>query len=112
GARAPRAREGARAETTDRRRRARRGASAMMPTPQAPPPSRMRIETRDAELIGDIAVPEGARGLVLFAHGSGSSRKSPRNRFVAEKLGQHALATLLFDLLTPAEEEVDAFTRA
>jgi pimeloyl-ACP methyl ester carboxylesterase len=71
----------------------------------------MRIETRDAELIGDLAMPERARGLVLFAHGSGSSRKSPRNRFVAEKLGRHALATLLFDLLTPAEEDIDIFTR-
>ena len=84
----------------------------MMPTPQAPPPSRMRIQTRDAELIGDLVVPERARGLVLFAHGSGSSRKSPRNRFVAERLGRRALATLLFDLLTPAEEDIDAFTQA
>jgi len=53
---------------------------------------------------GDLGVPEGARGLVIFAHGSGSSRLSRRNRFVAETLRRAGLATLLFDLLTEAED--------
>ena len=60
------------------------------------------------QLEGDLAVPEGARGLVLFAHGSGSSRKSSRNRFVAGLLRDRAIGTLLFDLLTANEERVDA----
>jgi putative phosphoribosyl transferase len=55
------------------------------------------------ELAGRLTVPEGARGLVLFAHGSGSSRRSPRNRYVAGVLNQAGLGTLLFDLLTSDE---------
>ena len=55
-------------------------------------------------LPGHLMVPTGAAGIVLFAHGSGSSRHSPRNRFVAETLNQAGLGTLLIDLLTPAEE--------
>ncbi|HEX6206855.1 MAG TPA: alpha/beta fold hydrolase [Actinomycetota bacterium] len=55
-------------------------------------------------------MPEGARGLVVFAHGSGSSRHSPRNQQVAEALQPRALGTLLFDLLTPEEDEVDRRT--
>ena len=58
-------------------------------------------------LSGDLVVPEGATGVVLFAHGSGSSRHSSRNRYVASVLQQGGLATLLLDLLTVAEEEVD-----
>jgi dienelactone hydrolase len=58
-------------------------------------------------LAGDLAIPPDARGLVLFAHGSGSSRHSPRNRFVAMQLRSAGLATLLIDLLTPAEEVLD-----
>lgn len=61
-------------------------------------------------LEGDLVVPAGAAGLVLFAHGSGSSRQSPRNRAVAAALQQAGLATLLFDLLTREEEAVDADT--
>lgn len=61
-------------------------------------------------LEGDLAVPPDATGLVLFAHGSGSSRKSPRNRKVARDLNQRGLATLLFDLLTRQEEVEDAYT--
>ena len=57
-----------------------------------------------AALAGDLVVPEHARGLVIFAHGSGSSRHSSRNRHVAAVLNEHGLATLLLDLLTPAEE--------
>jgi predicted alpha/beta-hydrolase family hydrolase len=59
-------------------------------------------------LAGDIVIPAGARGLVLFAHGSGSSRKSSRNRLVAQTLRYRGLATLLFDLLTANEERQDA----
>jgi putative phosphoribosyl transferase len=59
---------------------------------------------------GDLTVPESARGTVLFAHGSGSSRHSPRNRSVARHLQERGLATMLADLLTDAEERVDART--
>ena len=61
-------------------------------------------------LEGDLAVPPDARGLVLFAHGSGSSRFSPRNRAVARSLHEAGLATLLLDLLTAAEEAEDVHT--
>jgi putative phosphoribosyl transferase len=60
-----------------------------------------------ASLRGDLEVPVEAAGLVVFAHGSGSSRKSPRNRFVAESLRASGMGTLLMDLLTPEEEAVD-----
>ncbi|WP_437311867.1 phosphoribosyltransferase family protein [Sorangium sp. So ce388] len=63
-----------------------------------------------ARLEGNLAIPAGATGLVLFAHGSGSSRHSPRNRFVAEVLQGAGLATLLLDLLTKEEEAVDERT--
>ncbi len=59
-------------------------------------------------LTGDLEIPAKGRGLVLFAHGSGSSRHSPRNRAVAEVLRRAGVGTLLFDLLTPGEEEADA----
>jgi putative phosphoribosyl transferase len=62
------------------------------------------IEAEDAVLHGDLALPQSVRGLVLFAHGSGSGRLSPRNRHVATALRERGLATLLFDLLTSAEE--------
>ncbi|WP_020159830.1 dienelactone hydrolase family protein [Methylobacter marinus] len=65
----------------------------------------------DISLDGYLTVPEHAKGLVIFAHGSGSSRFSQRNRFVAEFLNEAELATLLFDLLTPAEEDIDLRTR-
>jgi putative phosphoribosyl transferase len=61
-------------------------------------------------LEGNLVLPPGARGLVVFAHGSGSSRHSPRNRFVAEVLQKGGIATLLIDLLTADEEEVDSRT--
>lgn len=65
----------------------------------------------DGEFLrGDVVVPPEATGLVLFAHGSGSSRHSPRNQYVAEKLEQRGLATVLIDLLTPSEESVDVVT--
>jgi pimeloyl-ACP methyl ester carboxylesterase len=62
------------------------------------------------ELEADIAVPVSTRGVVVFAHGSGSSRRSPRNRYVAEELQSAGLATVLADLLTPDEERVDTVT--
>ncbi len=58
-----------------------------------------------------MTIPENAVALVLFAHGSGSSRHSPRNQFVARTLNDAGLATLLFDLLTPEEESIDIYTR-
>lgn len=61
-------------------------------------------------LEGDLGLPPNPCGIVLFAHGSGSSRRSPRNRFVAETLQSHGIATLLMDLLTASEEEVDERT--
>ncbi|WP_141583384.1 dienelactone hydrolase family protein [Actinomadura sp. WMMA1423] len=66
----------------------------------------------DAELAGDLVIPDGARGVVLFAHGSGSSRHSPRNRAVAEGLNAAGIGTLLIDLLTVPEEEADRVTAA
>jgi pimeloyl-ACP methyl ester carboxylesterase len=70
----------------------------------------VRIPADGAELAGDLVVPAGALALVIFAHGSGSSRFSPRNRFVAGVLNQAGLATLLFDLLTAAEEDLDRYS--
>src|ERR671916_89182 len=67
----------------------------------------VRIPAGPVELEGDLSVPEEAGGVVLFAHGSGRGRHSPRNRYVAWALGEAGLATLLIDLLTPDEEEAD-----
>src|SRR5438876_2369908 len=61
-------------------------------------------------LKGELITPPKAPGVVLFAHGSGSGRHSPRNQFVARTLREHGVGTLLFDLLTEAEEEEDRFT--
>jgi putative phosphoribosyl transferase len=71
----------------------------------------LTISARGVSLDGDLSIPPNATGLVVFAHGSGSSRRSPRNRQVAEVLHQRRLATLLFDLLTPDEVAVDEATR-
>jgi putative phosphoribosyl transferase len=70
----------------------------------------VRVPVGDQQLRGDLTVPAGACGIVLFAHGSGSGRQSPRNRFVARTLVKRGLATLLIDLLTPEEEAVDDLT--
>lgn len=70
----------------------------------------VKIKISDVTLEGDLVVPDGATGLVIFAHGSGSSRHSPRNRYVAEHLQRGKLATLLVDLLTHREESIDEFT--
>lgn len=68
------------------------------------------IPVGNIELAADISVPDRATGLVLFAHGSGSSRHSPRNRHVADVLNRGAIATVLTDLLTQEEEAVDIET--
>ena len=72
----------------------------------------VRVDAGSVALDGSLAVPVNAIGVVAFAHGSGSSRHSPRNRFVAAELQRASLGTLLMDLLTPAEERVDDRTRA
>lgn len=75
--------------------------------PADPPPTERAVEIEPApgaRVAGDLRVPDDASGLVIFAHGSGSSRRSPRNRQVAEALNDAGLATLLFDLLTTEEE--------
>jgi len=73
--------------------------------------SSVRIPVAGVSVDGDLVVPAGAAGVVLFAHGSGSSRRSPRNRMVAARLQAAGYATLLMDLLTPEEEQVDNRTR-
>ena len=71
----------------------------------------VQIPAEHAVLSGNLTIPDNAVALVLFAHGSGSSRLSPRNQFVARTLNFAGLATLLFDLLTPEEEALDIHTR-
>ena len=68
------------------------------------------IRSGNVQLDGEVKVPEGATGLVLFAHGSGSSRHSPRNQFVAQVIREAGVGTLLFDLLTQQEEAEDRYT--
>jgi putative phosphoribosyl transferase len=68
------------------------------------------IPVGKAVVYGNLAVPQGAKGIVLFAHGSGSSRFSPRNTQVAREINAAGIATLLIDLLTQEEEQVDEFT--
>jgi pimeloyl-ACP methyl ester carboxylesterase len=77
-----------------------------------------RTEYRDVQILsagvrleGMMNIPENAKGLVLFVHGSGSSRHSPRNQYVAQTMQAGGLATLLFDLLTAEEEQIDQRTR-
>jgi putative phosphoribosyl transferase len=68
------------------------------------------IPSGPARLVGDLSIPEACLGLVIFAHGSGSGRRSPRNRFVGQALERNGIATLLLDLLTPTEAEEDEQT--
>jgi putative phosphoribosyl transferase len=70
-----------------------------------------QIKVGDVQLKGELNVPEAAAGVVIFAHGSGSSRHSPRNQFVARLLRDAGLGTLLFDVLTPEEEVAEQRTR-
>jgi len=71
----------------------------------------VHIQAGRAVLSGNLTIPQKAVALVLFSHGSGSSRHSPRNQFVARTLNDAGLATLLFDLLTQEEEAIDMHTR-
>lgn len=70
----------------------------------------VEILVEDAKLEGELSVPREVRGIVLFAHGSGSSRHSPRNQYVARMLHEASMATLLFDLLTAEEDALDQRT--
>ena len=72
----------------------------------------VELRTGDVRLPGNLTVPPGATGVIVFAHGSGSSRHSPRNRQVAQVLWRAGLGTLLFDLLTDEEERRDAADRS
>ena len=76
-----------------------------------PSSTEVRVATGAVHLTGDLVVPSEARGIVVFAHGSGSGRHSSRNRAVARELQDAGLATLLLDLLTPEEDTVDRRTR-
>src|SRR5437870_10465608 len=71
----------------------------------------VHIRSGAVQLRGDLSVPASAQGVVLFAHGSGSSRHSQRNQFVARVIRAAGVGTLLFDLLTREEEAVDIYTR-
>jgi dienelactone hydrolase len=75
--------------------------------PPSPTSTSIRVPVGHEQLAGDLTLPPGAKGIVVFVHGSGSSRQSPRNMFVARALERHGLATLLIDLLTPEEETID-----
>src|SRR3989338_972622 len=85
-----------------------RGEATMAKMMTGPAP--VTISAGSARLKGDLVVPPGALGVVLFAHGSGSSRLSPRNRFVADALNSRGLGTLLINLLTEEEAERDERT--
>ncbi len=82
-----------------------------MIAPKMPPQRSLILNLDDADVHGDLALPEGAEGLVVFAHGSGSSRFSPRNQQVARYFNDLGLGTLLLDLLTMEEQQVDEITR-
>jgi putative phosphoribosyl transferase len=71
----------------------------------------VQISAGQTTLEGNLVIPKNSRGIVLFAHGSGSGRHSPRNKYVAEVLQDAGIATLLIDLLTEEEEEIDLQTR-
>ena len=70
----------------------------------------VRIRSDAVQLEGELKVPQGATGIVLFVHGTGSSRHSPRNQYVARVIREAGVGTLLFDLLTKEEETLDAYT--
>ncbi len=80
------------------------------PTQEGAQPRVVSVTAGPVTLEGALEIPPGAQGIVLFAHGSGSSRHSPRNRYVARALRAGGLATLLLDLLTMQEEEIDQVT--
>jgi len=72
--------------------------------------STQKIPIENIVVEGDLTLPSNTQGMVVFVHGSGSSRLSPRNQYVAQKFNQASIATLLFDLLTPNEEKIDVLT--
>src|SRR5438445_8559838 len=74
------------------------------------PAKDVHIRSGDVQLEGELSIPAGAQGVAIFAHGSGSSRHSPRNQFVARTIREAGVGTLLFDLLTKEEEAVDMHT--
>jgi len=78
--------------------------------PHVPETQSIMIPLENGALAGDLHLPKWSTGIVLFAHGSGSSRTSPRNQLVAQTLNRAGLATLLFDLLTQKEESIDFIT--
>jgi putative phosphoribosyl transferase len=82
-----------------------------MPDQQNQEKNEVKIPIDSLEMVGNLIIPDEATGVVLFAHGSGSSRFSPRNRHVAAQLQKGKLATFLLDLLTPEEDEIDRKTR-
>lgn len=84
----------------------------MKPDPPASPvmSPEITVSADEVDLYGELNVPTGAHGVVLFAHGSGSSRHSPRNQYVAGVLRDFGIGTLLFDLLTREEEDKDVHT--
>ena len=106
----------AKAEQAQREQVSRQAATPEAPRSQRQPLSEraghrnVQIPAGDRMLEGQLTVPSRSKGLVLFAHGSGSGRHSPRNQFVARELAQAGLATLLLDLLTQEEEAMDALT--
>lgn len=71
----------------------------------------LSVPANGAILSGELVIPAGSKGVVIFAHGSGSSRHSPRNKYVASAIQEAGVGTLLLDLLTPNEERFDAVTR-
>lgn len=83
----------------------------MVPSQRKTATAPVQVRLAEVVLEGTLAIPTGASGLVLFAHGSGSGRHSPRNQAVASYFREHGLATLLFDLLTAEEEQIDLVTR-
>src|SRR5258705_4198329 len=74
-------------------------------------PTTVSVRARGVALIGDLMIPPEPGGVIVFVHGSGSSRLSPRNRRVSESLSSAGFATLLFDLLTRDEEDAERYTR-
>ncbi|MCG3111652.1 MAG: dienelactone hydrolase family protein [Candidatus Manganitrophus sp. SB1] len=88
------------------------GSNSPAGGPNPDDPRSVTVTAGRIRLQGDLRIPAGARGIVLFAHGSGSSRFSPRNRFVADVLHRAGLATFLLDLLTAKEESIDRVTAA
>jgi dienelactone hydrolase len=82
----------------------------MTRVPQTPQAKDIQIRSGAVRLSGDLSLPDQAQGVVLFAHGSGSSRQSPRNQFVARTIREAGVGTLLFDLLTKDEEAIDIHT--